>query len=50
MILILDFGISNIGSVKNALDFLSIKNKVSEKLDIKSDKIIIPEMAISEKD
>ena len=37
MILILDFGISNIGSVKNALDFLSIKNKVSDKnLDIKS--------------
>lgn len=44
MILILDFGISNIGSVKNALDFLGLKNKVSDKnLDIKkADKIIIP--------
>lgn len=44
MILILDFGISNIGSVKNALDFLGLKNKVSDKnSDIKkADKIIIP--------
>ena len=44
MILILDIGISNIGSVKNALDFLELRNKVSKNTeDIKkADKVIIP--------
>ena len=44
MIIILDFGISNIGSVKNALDYLKFKNKVSRfNADLKSsEKIIIP--------
>ena len=32
MIVIVDIGISNIGSVKNALDFLGLNNKVSDKV------------------
>ena len=39
MIIILDFGISNIGSVKNALDYLKFKNKVSRfNADLKAPK------------
>ena len=32
MIVIVDIGISNIGSVKNALDFLKSKIKLQEKI------------------
>ena len=44
MILILDIGISNIGSVKNALDFLELRHKfLKNTKDIKkADKVIIP--------
>ena len=44
MIVIVDIGISNIGSVKNALDFLKIKNKITRKNEEikKAQKIIFP--------
>ncbi len=44
MITIIDIGISNIGSVKNALDYLKIKNKISRKKEElkKAKKIIFP--------
>ncbi|MBI29360.1 MAG: imidazole glycerol phosphate synthase subunit HisH [Pelagibacteraceae bacterium] len=44
MIIIVDYGISNIGSVKNALDFLKYKSKVSNSTKEigKAKKIVIP--------
>lgn len=44
MIIIVDYGISNIGSVKNALDYLGYKSKISNTtLEVKkATKIIIP--------
>ena len=44
MIIIIDYGISNIGSIKNALDFLNYKSKISKSLEeIKNaKKIMIP--------
>ena len=44
MIAIIDIGISNVGSVKNALDYLKIKNKISRSgLELKrAKKIIFP--------
>jgi len=42
MIVIIDIGISNIGSVKNALNYLGIKNKISRsQIDLKNAKKII---------
>ena len=42
MIIIIDIGISNIGSVKNALDYLKIENKISRsEEDLKNSKKII---------
>ena len=44
MIVIVDYGISNIGAVKNALNFLKFKSKITsnKKEVIKAKKIIIP--------
>ena len=42
MIVIIDIGISNIGSIKNALNYLGIKNKVSRsEIDLKNAKKVI---------
>ena len=44
MIVIIDIGISNIGSIKNALDYLKIKNKTSRsEIDlVNAKKVIFP--------
>ena len=44
MIAIIDYGAGNIQSVKNALDFLKVKNKITDKADDikKANKIIFP--------
>ena len=42
MIVIIDIGISNIGSIRNALNFLGIKNKISRsEIDLKNAKKVI---------
>ena len=42
MIVIIDIGISNIGSIKNALNYLGIKNKISRsEMDLKNAKKVI---------
>ena len=52
MITIIDIGISNIGSVKNALDYLKIKNKISRKKknSKKQRKLFFQEMEILERE
>lgn len=44
MIIVIDYGISNIGSIKNALDFLGFKSKISKSINEikKANKLIIP--------
>lgn len=44
MIVIIDYGIGNLGSVKNALDYLGLENKISSDKNeiISADKIILP--------
>ena len=44
MIAIIDYGAGNIQSVKNALDFLKVKNKITDKAEdiLKADKVIFP--------
>jgi len=42
MIAIIDYGAGNIQSVKNALDFLKVKNKITDKAEdiLKAGKVI----------
>ena len=42
MIVIIDIGISNIGSIKNALNYLGIKIKFQDQIDLKNAKVIFP--------
>ncbi len=44
MIAIIDYGAGNIQSVKNALDFLKVKNIITDKAEniLKADKVIFP--------
>jgi imidazole glycerol phosphate synthase glutamine amidotransferase subunit len=44
MIAIIDYGAGNIQSVKNALDYLKVKNKITDNVEdiLKADKVIFP--------
>ena len=44
MIAVIDYGIGNLGSVKNALDYLGLENIITSDKDVilKADKVILP--------
>ena len=44
MIAVIDYGVGNLGSVKNALDYLGLENIITSKPEeiLSADKIILP--------